>query len=77
MNLEIKKTEKGWIYIIDSEEHDHYVSEYFDSAKNAFEVGSKKLLEFLPKEQTFDFGAVQYQCTNIKMEEVGSLTLLL
>lgn len=51
MKLEIKKTQFGWKYITDVSE-----SFSFKSAKEAVEAGYKKLLELLPKEETFDFG---------------------
>ena len=55
MNLEIKKTNNGWIYEI-IEERMLTWKDNFKSAKDALDAGSKKLLELLLKEQTFNFG---------------------
>ncbi len=55
MNLEIKKTNNGWIYEI-IEERMLTWKDNFKSAKDALDAGSKKLLELLPKEQTLNFG---------------------
>ena len=56
--LEIEEVGTNWSYnaVIQVEDRILALGNNFKSAKDAIEAGSKRLLELLPKEQTFNFG---------------------
>ena len=57
MNLKIKETENdGWKYTLHKDGCLLVWNLNFGSAKDALDAGSKKLLELLLKDQTFNFG---------------------